>query len=40
MLSVLMKSDDVMMAVTTATDADSQPLQDQDSIKPGLCCVP
>jgi len=35
MVAVL-KSDDIMTAVTTATDADSQPLQDLDANKPGV----
>jgi len=35
MVAVL-KSDDIMTTVTTATDADSQPLQDLDANKPGV----
>jgi len=38
MVAVL-KSDDIMTAVTTATDADSQPLQDLDANKPGVSYV-
>ena len=35
-LAVVMKSDDIMMTAAVAADADSQAVQDHDSLKAGL----